>query len=187
MHCVGLPEVTRRCRPILYGPANAIAKIGDRVGIPAPINVQDIGDLSLDQLTPGNFNRDTGHASFLAVEQAVHDTLAGVTSGIVTGPIQKEAWHAAGIRYPGHTEYLADRLDVQDYCMMLTSEDISCVLATIHIPLADVSQCLTTQSVLRAIRLGADALARRLRRPAQSGYDAAPSPWKAAEHAATPT
>jgi 4-hydroxythreonine-4-phosphate dehydrogenase len=51
--------------------------------------------------------------------------------------------------------------------MMLTSDSISCVLATIHIPLADVPSKLTTHSILRAIRLGAAALSLRHRRPAR--------------------
>jgi 4-hydroxythreonine-4-phosphate dehydrogenase len=62
---------------------------------------------------------------------------------------------------------LAERTGVKDFCMMLTSDAISCVLATIHVPLADVASLLTVESIERAIRLGAAALAKRLGRPAR--------------------
>ena len=81
-------------------------------------------------------------ASYQAVEAAIGDALAKRIDGIVTGPIQKEAWRLGGVEYPGHTELLADRCGVTDYCMMLTSEQISCVLATIHVAFADVAGCL---------------------------------------------
>ena len=110
----------------------------------------------------------TGNVSAAeAVDQAIADAIDGDIDAIVTGPIQKEAWHAAGIEFPGHTELLADRLGITDFCMMLTSDSISCVLATIHIPLADVPKALTTDLILRAIRLAAHALATREQRPAR--------------------
>ncbi len=167
IRCVGLPEVTDRCVPILFGPEQAISRIADVVQLGQPDHVHDVGGLDAGLLQPGVFSSATGRSSFQAVDQAIAEAIDGQVDAIVTGPIQKEAWHAAGIEFPGHTEMLADRLGITDFCMMLTSESISCVLATIHIPLADVSKSLTTDAILRAIRLGADALAARERRPAR--------------------
>ena len=82
---------------------------------------------------------------------------------------KKEAWHQAGIPFIGHTELLADRTKTSDYCMMLTSDSISCVLCTVHLPLADVAQTLSIESIERAIELGAGALQKRLGRPARVG------------------
>lgn len=167
LRCAAMPEITRRCRPILYGPSNAIDEIGRICGIERATSIREIGEIDLSQLTAGRFSEQTGEASYLAVRQAVEDTLSGSVQGVVTGPIQKEAWHDAGIRYPGHTELLAEMTGVHEFCMMLTSQELSCVLVTIHVPFQDVAAMLTVKSVLRAIRLGADAVATRLGRPAR--------------------
>ena len=167
IRCVSLPEVAERCTPILYGPAAAIRKIAQTLKLDIGASIVDVGALDLDSLRPGVVCAETGLASFQAVDKAIEDAIAGRVDAIVTGPIQKEAWHAAGIPFPGHTELLADRTSVDDYCMMLTSQEISCVLATIHVPLADVARLLTSESIIRAIRLGAEAVSRRLGRPAR--------------------
>lgn len=167
IRCVGLTAVTDRCVPILFGPEQAISRISEVVRLGQPDHVRDVGGLDAALLRPGVFSATTGQSSFEAVDQAIVAAIDGDVDAIVTGPIQKEAWHAAGIEFAGHTEMLADRLGITDFCMMLTSESISCVLATIHIPLADVPKSLTTDAILRAIRLGADALAAREQRPAR--------------------
>ncbi len=174
LKCAALSEVTDRCVPVLWGSAGVLQRVAEKLqlscppvrsrsairSISAPAMI-DVGDLDGQQVVPGEFNAETGAASHQAVVQAVAATLAGEVAAIVTGPIQKEAWHLAGIRYPGHTELLAEQTGCDDYCMMLTSETISCVLATIHIPLADVPSSLSTDGVVRAIRLGAAAAQRR--------------------------
>lgn len=166
IRCAAMPVVTERCVPLLYGPGAAIAKIAALVGMPPPVHVIDVGQIDASALTAGIFTAATGRASFEAFDRAISDAIDGHVAAVVTGPIQKEAWHDAGIEFPGHTEALADRTGTSDVCMMLTSDAISCVLATIHIPFADVVKTLTTESILRAIRLAADALSRRNKRPA---------------------
>lgn len=162
IHAATQPEVTGHCHPLLYGPAGVIARIAKHRGVdPAELSIRDVGSIDAEQVTAGQFDATTGRASFEAVDAAIADAVGGNVAAVVTGPIQKEAWHLAGIPFPGHTELLGDRLGVDEFCMMLTSETISCVLATVHIPLADVTKYLSTESVLRAIRLGAAALRKR--------------------------
>ncbi|QDT06488.1 4-hydroxythreonine-4-phosphate dehydrogenase [Rubripirellula lacrimiformis] len=167
IRCAALAEVTQRCEPILYGPQAVIDRIADQMSLQRPTRVLDIGKVDAAKVCPGKFDAVTGQASFDAFDRGVADAIAGRIDAVVTGPIQKEAWYAAGIRFPGHTEVLADRTGTDDACMMLTGDAISCVLATIHIPLADVAQQLTTESIVRAIRLGNDAITRRNGRPAR--------------------
>lgn len=167
IRCAGLTAVTDRCVPILFGPEQAISRIADVMRLGQPDHIHDVGRLDATLLHPGVFSASTGRSSFEAVDQAIKAAIDGDIDAIVTGPIQKEAWHAAGIEFPGHTEMLADRLGITDFCMMLTSDSISCVLATIHVPLADVPKLLTTAAIVRAIRLGAHALTTREQRPAR--------------------
>ena len=152
---------------ILYGPENAIQAVGQHLGLKHHGEIRDIGKIASENLKPGRPNAETGLASFEAVKTAIQDAIAGRVDALVTGPIQKEAWHAAGIHYPGHTELLAAETDTSDYCMMLTSAEISCCLATIHIPLADVPKALTQESIERAIRLAHQTLTQKLGRPAR--------------------
>lgn len=168
LRCVAETQLHQQCVPILYGPAGVIDRVGKHVGNELGDNqIVNVGDLSGDDVQPGTFSAQTGKASFDAVDRAIRDAMSGEVDAIVTGPIQKEAWHAAGINFPGHTELLADRVGVEDFSMMLTSDSISCVLATIHIPLADVASRLTVESISRAIELGASALTKRIGRPAR--------------------
>lgn len=117
-----------------------------------------IGNLAADRVRPGIWTPETGAASCEWVRFATAAAKSKRLDAIVTGPIQKEAWHAAGISYPGHTELLADFCHQKHVRMMLTSEELSCVLVTVHIPLADVPERLTEQDVLESIRLGCAAL-----------------------------
>lgn len=171
LRCARLPEVLERCHPILYGPQQILGQIDDLIrpnGVkPSEICVCNVGSLSPGEVLAGRFTAQTGLASFTAVDRAISDAVSRRIDAVVTGPIQKEAWAAAGIDFPGHTELLGDRLGVDDCCMMLTSDTISCILATIHVPLADVAALLTSESIGRAIQLGNDALSRRLGRPAR--------------------
>ena len=174
------PSVTDRCVPVLVGPADVIRMVSERLNLDCPSvattkdipflrqpAIIDVGPVDAGDVTPGVFSQSTGAASYQAVIKAIDLVKSDVVSGIVTGPIQKEAWHLAGVEFPGHTELLARQFATDDFCMMLTSDQISCVLATIHIPLADVATELTTEKVLRAIRLGAGALSQKLGCPAR--------------------
>ena len=165
LKCAALPSVTSRCRPVLYGPSDLIQQVSRLLDLSMPSSVIDVGNPGLVQ--PGIFTKETGQASFDAFDAAVGDAIAGKVAAVVTGPIQKEAWHLAGIDFPGHTEVLADRVGTDDFCMMLTSKEISCVLATIHIPLADVPSRLSQASIMRAIHLANEAMSRRHRRQAK--------------------
>jgi 4-hydroxythreonine-4-phosphate dehydrogenase len=97
----------------------------------------------------GSPSAQTGAASFAYLENAIAQTLAGHYSGIVTGPIAKSAWKAAGHLYPGQTELLAQKADVDRFGMMFvatsptTQWQLRALLATTHIPLAQVPQTLT--------------------------------------------
>jgi 4-hydroxythreonine-4-phosphate dehydrogenase len=92
------------------------------------------------------------------VERAVALVTAGEVDAIVTGPAEKAALHAAGVAYPGHTEWLAALTGTAHVVMMLTDERMRVVLATTHVPLRDVPRLLTTALIERTGRITADAL-----------------------------
>jgi len=73
---------------------------------------------------------------------------------LVTGPICKESWQLAGFRWPGHTEYLAQRTGAKRVVMMFDSPKLRVALATVHIPLMEVRNKLTIGKVFDPIDLG---------------------------------
>ena len=147
-------------RGTIYGDIahlNRIAKLVDR---PEPNHVKQIGKLA--DVIPSKVSAACGLASFQYIEAAIQDAQAGHIDAIVTMPINKESWHAAGIKYPGHTELLVDRTGTKRYCMMLTSDAITAGLVTEHCGYADVPSRLTIAKIVDAIELTA-AMMRRLR------------------------
>lgn len=93
-----------------------------------------------------------------AIDQTVALTFEGRTSAIVTCPIAKKPLYDAGFAFPGHTEYLghlcAQRIGKPIMpVMMIAGPDLRTVPVTIHIPLKDVSQALTTDLIFETARI----------------------------------
>lgn len=96
----------------------------------------------------GQGTASSGDASFQYLQLALDKTLAGDFEAIVTAPIAKAAWKAAGHAYPGQTEVLAKRAGVTNYGMFFVGESpytgfiLRTLLATTHIPLRSVPEAL---------------------------------------------
>jgi 4-hydroxythreonine-4-phosphate dehydrogenase len=95
-----------------------------------------------------------GEVSFGAVMAGIEAIKAGRADALVTAPISKSAWHAAGhTHFPGHTELLADAFASPRSGMLFVGPRLRVMLATIHVPLERVPALLTTRRVLEAIEL----------------------------------
>jgi 4-hydroxythreonine-4-phosphate dehydrogenase len=92
---------------------------------------------------------------------AIDLALAGVIDAVVTLPLNKEALHAAGLDYPGHTEILAERTGARDYGMMLYRKGLGVLHVTLHMALRDVIGSISTEAILSKILL-LDGMMRRL-------------------------
>jgi 4-hydroxythreonine-4-phosphate dehydrogenase len=100
----------------------------------------------------------SGRAAYDAIVAATNEAKAGRVSAVVTAPINKAAFAAAGFRWRGHTDLLAHLCGVADVAMMFWSERLRVVLATVHIPLRDVPRAITHEGVLGTLRLTARSL-----------------------------
>ena len=92
------------------------------------------------------------------IEEAVRMVLADEVQAIVTGPAEKAALHAAGVPYPGHTEWLAALAGDVETVMMLVIPRLRVALATTHIALRNVPDALTTEGLVRTGRIVIEAL-----------------------------
>jgi 4-hydroxythreonine-4-phosphate dehydrogenase len=72
---------------------------------------------------------------------------------MVTAPVQKSIINDAGIAFTGHTEFLADYTHTDQVVMMLVGGGMRVALATIHLPLTQVSASITADSLTRTIQI----------------------------------
>jgi 4-hydroxythreonine-4-phosphate dehydrogenase len=133
------PRVVLACAPVLYGAHT---------------------DADLKAFPVGRVNAAAGRAAYESVVAAVGDVRAGRADALVTAPINKEAFAAAGLEWKGHTDLLAHLCGVRNVAMMFWSERLRVVLATVHLALRDVPAALTETRLLETIRLTAESLPR---------------------------
>ena len=108
----------------------------------------------------GRIDARAGAAAARCIEQAVACLQAGEARALVTAPIHKEALHAAGVPYPGHTEMLQALAGGVPVRMMLANDELRVVLVTIHMALRDAIAQVTRDNVLATIRIAHAAAAR---------------------------
>jgi len=101
---------------------------------------------------------DAGRAAYDAIVRAVRDAEAGEVQAIATAPVNKEAFRLAGLPWAGHTDLLAHLTRSAHVAMMFHSDALRVVLATIHIPLAEVPRTLTASLMETTIALTAREL-----------------------------
>jgi len=99
-----------------------------------------------------------GNAAFNYVKKAIELALDNKIHAVVTGPISKEAINLAGYHYAGHTEIFAKFTNTKEYAMMLANNLLKVVHVTTHVSLKKVSELITSERVLKVIRLTDDAM-----------------------------
>src|ERR1700731_1876745 len=104
---------------------------------------------------------ETAHAAAAALEEAVTRARRGELHAIVTGPVHKARMYEAGFKFPGQTEFFAERCGVENFAMCLTGGKIAVALVTAHIPLSEVPRALKKTKIVRVGLLLLDFLKRR--------------------------
>jgi 4-hydroxy-L-threonine phosphate dehydrogenase PdxA len=111
---------------------------------------------------PGEPTVETARAAAAALEEAVTLARRGELDAIVTGPVHKARMYEAGFKFPGQTEFFADRCGVKNFAMCLTGGKITVALVTTHIPLSEISRALSQSEIVRVGLLLLDFLRLRL-------------------------
>ncbi|MEN8153315.1 MAG: 4-hydroxythreonine-4-phosphate dehydrogenase PdxA [Acidobacteriota bacterium] len=97
--------------------------------------IDEIGDKGTYFL---NITGGKNDPSFEYVKKATGLALENKVRAIVTAPISKEKWISSGVKYPGHTDYLAAKAGVKKWAMFFWSENMKVALYTTHIPLREI-------------------------------------------------
>lgn len=175
------PEVYQRCRPLVVGDAQIMARHAGMALAGSPplqvrqvsgpeeaafahgiINVYQPGE-PLGHVEPGKLSAVAGRGAVTFVRAAAGLAREGRAQGIVTAPLNKAAMNLAGFHYPGHTELLAEFFGVKRYSLVLTAGRLFVFHATTHVGLREATNLITRERVLAVVEL-AHTFARALGR-----------------------
>jgi 4-hydroxythreonine-4-phosphate dehydrogenase len=107
---------------------------------------------------PGNPTAESARAAAAALEEAVTLARRGELDAIVTGPIHKARMYEIGFKFPGQTEFFAERCGVKNFAMCLTGGKITVALVTAHVPLREAANALKQSEIVRVGMLLVDFL-----------------------------
>ncbi|GAB3694686.1 4-hydroxythreonine-4-phosphate dehydrogenase PdxA [Saccharopolyspora tripterygii] len=163
------PELRDLARPVVIGDAARLARAAEICGIdarikpvsgpaeatddPGAIEVIDLGGIPAD-LPFGELSSVAGEGAYRYVAEAAELAMSGEVQAICTAPLNKAALHAAGHRYPGHTELLAELCGVPEVSMMLSTGQVRVIHVTTHIGLVDAIERIDPGLVERTVRRG---------------------------------
>jgi 4-hydroxythreonine-4-phosphate dehydrogenase len=103
--------------------------------------------------TPGRLDPANAPYVLAVLDAATDGCLAGRFDAMVTAPVHKGVINEAGVRFTGHTEYLAERCGAPLPVMLLAGGGLRVALATTHLPLAHVSSAITAQRLEGVLRV----------------------------------
>ena len=157
------PRLPDGLNPVVVGCRKTMEQTYTRLKSQQCPLLKDPSDLDMDDLpiheeiTPGTPSPESGASSFRWLSHAVSRVREEHTLALVTAPIAKHAWHAAGHDYPGQTERLAELDGVRQASMLFTAVSpnhgwrLNTLLATTHIPLKEVPSALTPELLVRKL------------------------------------
>jgi len=125
------------------------------------VPVRALSQLDLSRQQFGLPESSSGRAMADYIEWACDACVAGDVAGMVTAPINKEVLRAAGVAFPGHTELLAERCEVDEVVMMLAGKRLRVCLVTTHCALREVPERLSAERILATLRIVASSLQRQ--------------------------
>jgi 4-hydroxythreonine-4-phosphate dehydrogenase len=100
---------------------------------------------------PGVLNQANAPYVLNCLDAAIASCQEGLCQAMVTGPVQKSIINDAGIKFSGHTEYLAEKTKSDTVVMMLATEELRVALATTHVPLRDVPDAISAELLMPII------------------------------------
>ena len=106
-----------------------------------------------EAVTAGILNSNNAQYVLNTLHTATQLCLNKQCHGIVTGPVQKSIINDSGIAFSGHTEYFAEKTNTDKVVMMLATEGLKVALATTHLPLKDVAQAITQDSLSTILKI----------------------------------
>lgn len=148
------PEIIARI--LLNKNINKLCKllvVGDKRYFEEKINIFDLQNADPEKIPVGRVSALAGKAAIEYIDKVVQLVKSGDIQAVVTAPINKESVSLAGLKFPGHTEYLAHLTKTKRFAMMLAGGNLRVALVTTHLALKDVSRNLTKKGIEDVIAL----------------------------------
>jgi len=142
-----------RLRPRVFGPRDVFEREQRRLRVEVDLDLVDDSVEGPGRYEYGRPQARCGGTALLALEMGVYRLLKGGIRALVTAPVSKEALRMAGFKWPGQTEFLAERLGSKRHAMLAWTRKFKVVFGTIHEPLARVSRHITAAAVTEKIEL----------------------------------
>ena len=161
------PTMLELCTPVIYGSPKVAAYHRKAMEIPTNFSIvntaEDAQDgrvnvvncieeelkVELSKPTP-----EAGKAALTALEKALADYRAGLFDVLVTAPINKHTIQSDTFHFPGHTEYIEERVgDGQKALMILLKDDFRVALVTGHVPVRDIAGMLTKELIMEKMEI----------------------------------
>ena len=161
------PVMLELCTPVIYGSPKVAAYHRKSLDLQASFSIINSASEAADnRLSVVNCTDDevkvefakpdpeAGKAALKALERAVEEYKEGLVDVIVTAPINKHTIQSEEFAFPGHTEYIEERLgEGQKSLMILMKNDFRMALATTHIPVRDIASTITKELIEEKITI----------------------------------
>lgn len=155
------PVMLELCTPIVYGSPKVATYHRKALDLPTNFSiVNSAAEASHNKLNIVNcgddevkveFSKPTpeaGKAALDALEKALQEYREGLFDVLVTAPINKHTIQSETFRFPGHTEYIEERVgDGRKALMILMKDELRVALVTTHIPIKEIATSITKELI----------------------------------------
>jgi 4-hydroxythreonine-4-phosphate dehydrogenase len=167
MKALADPKIMEICTPVVYGLAKAasyhrkVLEMNDftfqfvknaQQSTPKKPNLINLSDEEV-KIVLGESSEVGGKMASLALNAAYNDLKNKAIDAIVTAPIHKHNIQSPTFNFAGHTEFFSAQFNAQDTMMLMVAENLKVGFVTNHIPINEMGKMLTTELVLRKIKI----------------------------------
>jgi len=160
-------HIYKYCTPVVYASPKSFVFYKKQLNLQEPmyhlvqsaseakagrLNLVVSSDAAME-ITPGQASDAAGKEALLALDKALVDAAAGHLQAMVTAPLDKNTVAANLPGFSGHTGYIAEKLGVDRYAMVLVSENLRVGLVTEHLPVSQIAQAITTDKIVAKLNI----------------------------------
>jgi len=171
--CIQLAQQAQRHQIVVIADPELLQQRADELGLPIKLiefepdlapQPSDAGCIVYlasklsEKVLAGKLNPANSAYVISTLQLALNGCLAGTFDAVVTAPVHKGVINDAQVPFSGHTEFFADGAGVNKVVMMLATPELRVALATTHLPLREVSDAITQQSLLKIMHILAESL-----------------------------
>lgn len=164
-------RVLNQCIPVVYGSTKVVSYHKNIVGIEFRFNAARTAETLMSDrinvvncwqdnvnITLGKATESGGICALKSLDAATDDLKNGLIDALVTAPINKHAMQMSGFKFPGHTEYLTDKFEVDESLMLMVSDSLRVGLVTNHLPVSAIAESISKELIIRKIKIMDEAL-----------------------------